>query len=345
MAITRRHQTGIETGYAYEMDGWGGWAIGTNWISTARPRTGAYGIFCRTDWYWYQWKNIAATRQVRVGLCFNVDDWNNGADGDFMAIETSGGTELIALRSIKATGDLNLIIAGSSQDTTSGLGIVVDNWYHIVIDVKVDSSSGWAYVYKDGNSTPIMSFAGNTGNSDIGRIRIGDPITQGTATIGTFFDDIYIDDTTGEGAAQVGPILRFGWTYPNGAGNYTQWTPSAGNNYECVDERPPSGADYVIEDAVDQLDSYAMTTIALGAGQDPQAVIPIVLAQRYGAGQQIAVGTRYSATDVIGSDQDVQFGGWRFNWERQTAKPGGGAWDQAAIDGFEAVIKSRGSFP
>ncbi len=157
---------------------------------------------------------------------------------------------------------------------------------------------------------------------------------------------MYIEDTTGEGSDVVPPKLRFYYLTPDGNGNYADWDGSDGNqvdNYLLVDEVPPSDADYVETNVVDRLDSYTMTTFVLGTGQTIVAVIPIVRGQREGITEELALGTRYSGTDLIGSDQEP-LGSFRYLWERQIAKPGGGDWNQSAIDGVETVIKSRGTF-
>lgn len=331
MAITRRWQTGWETGSVEEIDVQVG---GLNITTLNSPYTGSYHL--RGDWpnrYGYQ--NVPATRQIRCGFFFKGAVTCSAERFQIRA----GGSELISL-DMKSDGSVDLQVLGSVKANKPGMNST--SWHHIGVDVKIDSSSGWAYVYWD--SVVVMSFSGNTGNSDITNVLFGQ--IGGAGSCISYFDDIYIDDTTGEGAAAVCPVLRMFHVIPNGNGNYAQWDGSDGNsvdNYLLVDERPPSSADYVATNVVDEFDSYAMGTISLAAGQTVEAVIPIVSAARQDASEEIAIGTRLSAVDLIGSDQtpSISYG---FFWERQATKPGGGAWGQADIDAFEAVIKSRGSY-
>ena len=56
----------------------------------------------------------------------------------------------------------------------------------------------------------------------------------------------------------------------NGAGAHTALTPSAGSNYQCVDEVPPSDADYVSttvskDSDANQYDLYTLSNTALPA--------------------------------------------------------------------------------
>ena len=95
---------------------------------------------------------------------------------------------------------------------------------------------------------------------------------------------------------------------------------------------------------MDQFDSYDMATYTLGEGETFISLIPSVYAQRFGAAEELAIGTRYSGTDLLGSDFDPGAGSYTLHQERQLTKPGGGAWTQAAVDDVELLIKSRGVF-
>ena len=341
MAITRLWQCGFETRSGDEYTG--GY---TEILSGARSGTYANKVSVSTgvagDRYFYQ--DISGTKQIRTGFALYIVTDPGSVDGQYCVLR-SAGANLVEIKLEADSDDLQLMVAGVQKDITTNSPIVITTWTHLSIDCKIDGSAGWVYVYLNG--VEVLSFDGNTGTDDIESVRYGSPDTQFTGAGANFFDDCYIDDTTGEGVAAVCPLLKFEWITPNATGNYDQWVGSDGNNvnnYALVDEIPPSTADYVEEDTVDEFDSYAMTTYALGAGEQIDAVIPIVYAQRYGATERLALGTRYSGADVIGSDQDPGFGAWSMVSERQTAKPGGGAWTQAALDAVEAVIKSRGSF-
>ena len=336
MAITRRWQSGFE-GVGQEHDG------GIHNVAGANPKTGTYSNSINSDNnndFFY--KNIPNTRQIRAAHSVYMASIGVGAEGETMTVR-AGATKLVTIKIVPATDDVRLLVGGVSKDVTTNSPVSATTHLHFAVDCKIDNAAGWATVYLNG--AEILSFAGDTGDSDIDNVCFG----VFTDMSGGFwrYDDCYIDDTAGEGAAAVCPLLRFFWIYPNATGNYDQWVGSDGNNtdnYALVDERPPVTADYVEEDTVDQFDSYAMTTYALGAGEQIDAVIPMAYAQRYGADEELAIGTRYDGTDVIGSDQDPGFGDWSYTSERQTAKPGGGAWTQAALDGVEVVLKSRGSF-
>ena len=345
MTINRIWQAGWETGSAAEYDGSAQDAGGVQ-VLAEYARTGSYTVRCQYDWAQSFWADIPATRQIRAA--FNVypdHQFGNTTDPQILTVMDAAGPQLIEIKVKRSTSDFYLMVAGVQKDTTTDSPLSQDVHHHIGIDCKINSSSGWAYVYLNGKE--ILSFEGNTGNTDINRVRFGTIVSNGFSTSNWYFDDCYVDDTTDELTPVPLPILRFYWTNPNGNGNYDQWIGSDDNNidnYLLVDERPPSGSDYVEEDTVDELDSYNVSSITLGTGQIIRAVIPIVLAQRFGTGERIALGTRYSDIDLIGSDQDPGSGAWKMLRERQATKPGGGDWDQSSINSVEAVVKSRGTF-
>ena len=341
MTITRRWQCGFETGSADEISGGKFDIIGAPirsglWSNRIQPFAGN-----AVDRSFN--KNVATTRQIRVGFAVNMANVGTAADGEILVIY-AGVTKLLEIRTVQASNDIQLIVAGSQEDVTIDSPLTVDTWFHFGMDCKIDSSTGWAYVYLNG--VEILSFEGNTGNADIDNVLFGS-LTD-TGTLGYwYYDDCYIDDTTGEGSAAACPLLKFEWIYPNANGNYSQWVGSDGdsvNNYQLVDERPPNTNDYVVVSGTNKFDSYGMTTFALDPGQTIEAIIPIGYLQRYGTNERVALGTRYSGIDLIGSNQDPGFGAWGYLWERQTTKPGGGAWDQTSLDGLEDLIMSTGTF-
>jgi hypothetical protein len=282
-----------------------------------------------------------ATRQVRGGFYkYSYANYNYGL---LLGLYTASNTYLCGIEQATPSAGLAMAIDVNAVNVDDDTNLNQTDWAHYAFDVKIHASTGWFYVYKNGNL--VLSFDGDTGDADIGQIKIGH-VGYNDQSYNWYLDDIYFDDTTGEGSAAAPPLLRFYYLSPDGNGNYAQWDGSDGNstdNYQLIDEIPPSESDFIETNVTDEYDSHTMTSITLDTGQTIEAVIPIVYASREGSSEKIALGTRYSSTDVIGSDQvpSVSTG---FLWERQTTKPGGGAWDQTSLNGFETVVKSRGTY-
>lgn len=340
MAITRLRNCGAE--------------LNDKWMEVdATEQYGGDGITIQTDYVYtgtYSFRvwngsitnsraiyNFGSTiTQCRVGLWYRIQSLASTLN--HMSIRTSSGTDIAQLQC--SSSGSQIYVNGAVRDSTGGN--YYQNWHHILIDLKIDSVNGWCYVYRDGLLD--LSWDGNTGSTGVNRFVIGKWGNNYTHIAN--WDDIYIDNTTGEASPVAGPLLRFYYVLPNGNGNYAQWTGSDGDstdNYQLVDERPPSSTDYVQGLTADQYDSYAMNTISLADGQLVKAVIPTVIAKRNGSVEQLAIGTRYSSTDLISSDK-TPGGSYDLYDERQTTKPGGGDWEQTSIDGMELLLKSRGTY-
>jgi len=346
MAITRRWQAGFELGDLYQEFTSISGSSSYLYATTAKQKTGSYSMVNISQNNHFGVKAIPATRQIRGGFWFYVSADIGSADYNTIWFRNNAGTELVAIEYRGPIGGSPLIIevAGVNQDIEPG-ACPTATWFHIGYDIKIDASAGWVKVYKDG--IEVLSFTGNTGNTDIVDLCLGSAIYPNSIV---YWDDPYVDDTTGEAVAAIPPILRFYYVTPDEGGNYSDpggWTGSDGNptdNFLLVDEVPPNGdTDYIIAASADLLDSYTMTTIVLGSNEVIQALIPTVSSRRAGTTEAIAIGTRYSATDLIGDDL-YPTAAYKAVSERQTTKPGGGAWDQTALDAVEVVLKSRGTY-
>jgi len=220
---------------------------------------------------------------------------------------------------------------------------------HIGLDVKIDLTSGWAVVYIDG--IEVMRYEGDTGNADINTFRLGKLTGEGgNVPSYTYMDDIFVDDTTGQGAAAPVPDRRFYPITPNGAGAYNHGIGSDGNsvdNHLLVDDRPHnSDTDYVYMDTLDQKELNLMTTYTPPTGFTFAALIPFVYAKKTDAEVDTQLAPLLyttSGSDLLGTAQALPTSyGWI--WERFTTKPGGGAWDQAGINDVQVGFQGKGTF-
>jgi len=343
MAITRRWQAGAEVdttnSHNIEFD-----AVNSNWTTSntyARSGTYSFQYVDGNDWASI---GIAATRQVRVGFHWYPDETADGINGQIFSITQASIVSQLAILRVHLPTTLELWVAGSARDTEVG-AFSADRWHHIGMDAYIDNAAGWVKVYLDG--TEILTFAGNTGNANIENVLFGynssnHPIDN------MYYDDLYIDDTTGEAAAPV-PDLRFEFISPNGVGNYSVWDPFPGTgeaNWQDVDERPNDGdTTYVEAQVLNERDSYAMTTYTMPAGWAIEAVIPTAIAKKTDGGTdtELNLMTRQGGVDDDGADQDLPTS-YGLLWDRFTTDPGGGSWSQADLDSIECGVRGRGTF-
>lgn len=347
MTITRIRQTGFETNsFWWEVDGIWHSGTGYNYTISTVNKTGTYSMaLYKVMCVYYM---FPATDQVRISVYSKLPSATHSVPISVCRLfSTAGLATASMLGGIRWTGtslNYDMVTGNATLVDTYANGAKIGVWQHLGIDFKRHATTGWFYFYLDG--IEVMSFEGNTGSVDIGGFLIGNYASPTYVGAWHYFDDLTIDDSAGEASPSKLEDRRYILLKPNGAGNYTNWIPSAGNNYECVDEIPPAGGDYVSAPSTGLLDSYALEDLALPPGADIKAVISQAIIMKESANQlQIKLGTRLSSTDLLGSAQNVP-SAYGVGWpeERQITKPGGGDWADSDVDAAEVIIESAGTY-
>ena len=155
--------------------------------------------------------------------------------------------------------DLRLFI-GSSNVASLAQAYSKQTWVRLEWRLVVDGTNGIFTLLRNGDE--VLSYVGDTKGSNLESIRYLDIGPTNRAANRMIIDDVAINDTTGSvNNSWPGPgsilLLK-----PKGAGNYTQWTPSSGDNFARVATIPYSASHYVESDTVDEIDTYEMQTLA-----------------------------------------------------------------------------------
>lgn len=146
-------------------------------------------------------------------------------------------------------------------ETAEGL-ITTGSWVYLEAKVVIHDSAGSVSIRKDG--VEILSVSSvdtmNGGTGVITNFGVYNQEFSGSELI----DDLYIADTTGAVNNDFLGDVRVVTLRPDGAGDSTQFTPSAGANYECVDDdQVDSDTTYVESSTVGQKDLYALGALGL----------------------------------------------------------------------------------
>jgi hypothetical protein len=251
----------------------------------------------------------------------------NEANTNHINIEVaaqSGGVVFVAKRS-------------STQIAIGTTVYVINVWLLVEVYALINDSTGRVIVKINGADTEI-DFTGDTRNGGtLGKIdRLGAGLSVSNVGTSGYFDDFVVDDAGWIGDTR---IVKVG---PSGAGNAAQWDPSAGSNYACVDEVPPSDADYVSTNVNDEIDTYAAENLP-GEASAIKCVQVMARAQKEGAAtpQNVALVVRTGGTDYPSADQllATSYRGHLNLWENNpnTASP----WATSEVDGMEIGVKSR----
>jgi hypothetical protein len=206
--------------------------------------------------------------------------------------------------------------------------IVANQTYLIEIYYKVADTGGRWTVKVDG--VQVIDYTGDTqasGNASTDRVGFG---YDGVLTCSGYFDNIVLDSAAWIGKTYVQKIV------PTGAGSSTQWTPSAGSNYQTVDEVPASDSDFNEVNAAAQLDTFAAGNLVGSIG----AVLCVQLQARAfyeGAPTptKLKLAVRSGTTNYYGSDETLTTvaKAWMKLWE--TDPDTAAAWTESGVNAAE----------
>jgi len=216
---------------------------------------------------------------------------------------------------LKADGTIEVrrgTVAGTVLATSTAV-LSAATTYYLEFKVTIDDSVGVAQLRVNGVLDATLDFAGDTrnaGNASANQIQYQQ---QASSARTVDQDDLYIlDGTTGDADQPNNDFLndvRVEALLPSGAGTTTQWTPSAGSNYQNVDDAAPNGdTDYNSTATVNNEDTFAMGNLATATGV-VQGCELINYARKTDAGSAVlAPVLRISGVDYVGSDDALGTG-------------------------------------
>lgn len=198
----------------------------------------------------------AAQTLLRCEMAVNLGGLNAGPIIAFM----DGASFQCELR-VTGTGHLQVTRNGTVLATGTDLPLIPGTWFHVGFEVSFSNTVGSVEVRVFNQPVTGLTLTNqdtvNTANVSANGVRI----QSQSAVSAIICDDIVISNDAG--SAPHNDFLgncRIDYMAPDGAGNYTQGAPSAGSNFQCVDENPANDdTDYVSFDTGEK-DTYTMTT-------------------------------------------------------------------------------------
>jgi len=354
MAISRILSTGFEVDpmpsgdnrqYGYEVAYFSHTTSGLYMSSTA-PRTGGFSMYHQNTMHAVlNWPT--AYTQVQISFAIRrINNWNRTA-GDSPALFVLGDSmnENAASLVMNTSEQLEARTNNVAREAWVGTTMVGDKWIHIGADIKFHTTTGWFYVYVNG--VEVIGYDGQTDHllSAVNQVRLGGISTEYFSN-GGYYDDLYINNSEGEGTPALPTDKRFHYIRANGNGNYAQWTGVDGNsvdNYLHVDDPgvPDLATTNVTDSTASNKDSYTLEDTDLSADATIDAVIPTVIARNAGGGVgTIKLLTRYSGADSLSAALPLETSYFMVQ-DRQTTKPGGGAWTPAIVDATEVGVEMQ----
>lgn len=277
---------------------------------------------------------IAAASDVYVGFAFSRAS-GTASTSSFLALFGDAGATMHMNLAWSNPSTLtarrgSTVVASASVPEPAGAWVYIEMW------ATVADAGGRCVVKIDGAT--VIDFTGDTKNggtaTTIDRVTIGNQ--PGGTAFNAFYDDFYICDSSGSAPHNtfLGPVRVFTLA-PSGAGTDTAMTPSAGSNFQCVDEQPYSATDYVTG-STGQRDTYTMGDLPASPGTI-FAAQTVAIAKKTDAGAlSLKTAVRSGGTLYTGTATALGTADGTVRTVRTTDPATGAAWTTAGVNAAEA---------
>ena len=258
---------------------------------------------------------------------FYLDNGNSG-DGGGMVFRFKGNGSNLSIEYCRqfGTGVIDLI----PYD--------LDRWYYLEVKCKIgDGTDGHIVARLD--EQELVNWTGDNHHLGATGLQISRFFTHVHSYQDFQFDDLYIAGSNGSYNNDFLGDIRVDVINPNGAGNHTDLTPSAGSNYDCVNEAIIDESDYVEGANAGDIDSYSYPNVPTDLDDTGIFAVEIVnISQRTAASDNIKIDglIRTGSVDYNASDDFSLADTWRkkgFIFERDPSDSN--IWTKAKINTCE----------
>lgn len=278
---------------------------------------------------------IPQSNTVIVGLAFKTYDLN---DQSLIRIRRGGNTQVDL--ALDANGGLIVRRGGSTTIGTSSRRFPTKVWNFIEFKVTIGDSGSFE-LRVDGETVCSASGVDTQALTDGGAtcVSIG---PWGGFSYKLWWDDLYICNSDGSVNNDFLGAVRIDVLVPDGAGSSTQWTPSTGSNYACVDEtiHTTSDADYVSTYTDNNIDTYAFGTLSFTPSAIKGVQVNAAAKRTSVQNRNLQLVTRISSTNYTSATHALRSTEKVHSHLMETNPNTGTAWTKAVIDGAEFGVKA-----
>lgn len=285
--------------------------------------------------------NVALSAQATwiVNIRFTVDV---AVTGSLISLWDSTSAQVTLV--LKSTGKL-AVYRGEGNGTQIGSdsthSFTTGTDYDVEFKVTIDNASGVIGVKVNG-ATEISASSLDTqatGNATADAVRLGHTTGDTSGATWLFRHAVIMDSSGSEMNDYIGPVA-VNLHKPSGAGNYSQFTPSAGSNYQNVDDTANDGdSTYNASGTLNQIDTYAMENCPAGVTSVKGVALWWNARRDDATTRGLSPVWRISATDYVGTEQNVGASYAFFTQNYALSPATSTAWTSSEIDGAEAGIK------
>lgn len=232
---------------------------------------------------------------------------------------------------------------GTILEQTAPNAFELDEYNQWQFEAFIDDLIGTWEVVLNGSQV-VLSGIGDTRNGgvdpEIDRIGLRN---LGGGASNPRVDDVQINNTAGLVNNSLPGDVRIYVLFPSGAGDVTDLTPTgSANNWENVDENPPSIADYNGSATVGDIDTYGMQDLPVAVGVIKAVEVATFAFKSDAGAKQGRRIIRRAATDDPGPDLALSTSPIGFIEVMNEDPHGGpGAWTIAALNATQAGFEVR----
>jgi len=318
---------------------------GTPTISTASARFTISGLQCQgiscAQNNWVQ-KNFANVAVIITGFAWRPNLVATVNDGLFVCLDAGTAQVTLGTNSAGAFQFYRGTTAGTAIGSASAAGLVTPlTWHYLEIKITVsNTSTGTVELRVDGNSVITATGLNTqaTANTVVNQVRYGE-MNNAANLAPMLYDDLYLFDNSGGSLNTFLGPRTIRTLMPAGAGDLTQWTPSTGNNWQCVDEIPPNDdTDFVSTSTVNQRDLYTLQGLSITGNADFVTLWDRMRKDDVSA-RVVQTNLRVSGNDAFSANIAINSNYTFSDFTQETNPNGGGAWTQTALNALQAGHK------
>jgi hypothetical protein len=247
---------------------------------------------------------IDNSKKAIMGIAIKFAGFRNQDDIIHMCNGVNGWGGLVGELFTNGILKLKIMRYNTTLDSYD-LQMNINTWYYIEAKINIHNTTGSVVIRV--NEQEVASFSGDTDSGFSGSI-VNTFEVDFPHNVFMEVDDAYVADDQGTENNDFLGDIRIDAVHPDGAGNYAQMTPSAGDNYECIDETEMDDSDYVEGANVAEKDSYTYGSVPTDL--DDAAIIGLQTKNnclRTGAASNIKIDNfiRTGSTDYSQTSQDL----------------------------------------
>lgn len=218
---------------------------------------------------------------------------------------------------------------------SSSPGLIVTNaWEYIEVKATINDTTGAVEVRVNGvtriNLTNVDT--ANSANVYIGAIRWSNG----------YIDDLYVNDTTGPRNNDFMGDIRVETLFVNAAGDVTQWTPSAGSNYQNVDDPTPDEDSTYNESAnVGDQDLYNLDSLVTSSGSIKSVQVMARMRKTDAGTREACLITKSGSTTTEGDTEALSTSYVTYRSLLEINPDTGNPWTIAEVNALQAGAKVK----